>query len=68
MPAVIRSLGITQATLNLTGRNLKTWTGYSGFDPEVGKNTFGGSAAVGRIDEYFYPNYRSIGFDIELVF
>ncbi len=68
MPAFLQRIGISQATINLTGRNLKTWTGYRGFDPEVGKNTFGGSAAVGRIDEYFYPNFRSLGFDIELVF
>jgi hypothetical protein len=68
MPAFLRKAGLSQATINLTGRNLKTWTGYRGFDPEVGKDTFGGSAAVGRIDEYFYPNFRSLGFDIELVF
>ncbi|MBI3983338.1 MAG: SusC/RagA family TonB-linked outer membrane protein [Gemmatimonadetes bacterium] len=68
MPAFLRSVGLSQVTINLTGRNLKTWTGYRGFDPEVGKNTFGGSAAVGRIDEYFYPNFRSLGFDIELIF
>jgi hypothetical protein len=62
-------LGVTRATINLTGRNLKTFTGYIGHDPEVGKSTgFGGSAAIGRIDEYFYPNYRSFGLDIELVF
>jgi TonB-linked SusC/RagA family outer membrane protein len=61
-------LGVSRATVNLTGRNLKTLTGYIGHDPEVGKSSFGGSAAVGRIDEYFYPNYRSFGLDIELVF
>lgn len=68
-------LGVTRATINLTGRNLKTLTGYIGHDPEVGKtgtlgdgSSFGGSAAVGRIDEYFYPNYRSFGLDITLVF
>ena len=68
MPAMMQRAGISQATINLTGRNLKTWTDYRGFDPEVGKNTFGGSAAVGRIDEYFYPNFRSFGIDVELVF
>lgn len=68
LPPLIQRLGVSQATINLIGRNLKTWTGYSGFDPEVGSNTFGGSAAVGRIDEYFYPNFRSVGIDLELVF
>ena len=61
-------LQFTRATINLTGRNLHTFTSYVGADPEVGKSTFGGSAAVGRIDEYFYPNYRSFGLDVELVF
>jgi hypothetical protein len=76
-------LNMSRATINLTGRNLHTFTGYVGPDPEVGKSgatpvsgtgriadgaSFGGSAAVGRIDEYFYPNYRSFGLDIELVF
>ncbi|MDH5589657.1 MAG: SusC/RagA family TonB-linked outer membrane protein, partial [Gemmatimonadota bacterium] len=68
LPSMMQGWGISRATLNLTGRNLHTWTEYRGFDPEVGKNTFGGSAAVGRIDEYFYPNFRSVGFDIEIVF
>ena len=61
-------LRMTRATINLTGRNLKTFTSYVGPDPEVGLATLGGSAAVGRVDEYFYPNYRSIGLDVELVF
>jgi TonB-linked SusC/RagA family outer membrane protein len=65
LPAALR---LSRATINLVGRNLKTFTGYIGHDPEVGKRSFGGSAAVGRIDEYFYPNYRSLGIDIELVF
>ena len=68
LPAMMLRAGISRATINLTGRNLKTWTDYRGFDPEVGKNTFGGSAAVGRIDEYFYPNFRSFGIDVEVVF
>jgi len=62
------SLSPTSATLNLVGRNLRTWTSYEGFDPEVGRSDFLGSAVVGRIDEYSYPNYRSFGIDVELVF
>jgi hypothetical protein len=68
LPSMVQRFGVSQATINLTGRNLKTWTDYTGFDPEVGSNTFGGSAAVGRIDEYFYPNFRSFGIDLELIF
>jgi len=68
LPSAMRGLGFTQATINLIGRNLKTWTDYRGFDPEVGVDSFGGSAVVGRVDEWFVPNFRSIGIDVELIF
>jgi TonB-linked SusC/RagA family outer membrane protein len=59
--------GLTQATINLVGRNLLTFTDFSGYDPEVGGN-WGGSDAVGRIDSYQYPNYRTFSASLELVF
>ncbi|MDH3224042.1 MAG: TonB-dependent receptor, partial [Gemmatimonadota bacterium] len=68
LPDMMRGLGFTQATINFIGRNLKTWTDYRGFDPEVGVDTFGGSAVVGRVDEWFVPNFRSFGIDLELIF
>jgi TonB-linked SusC/RagA family outer membrane protein len=68
IPALVTRVGLTRATLNLTGRNVKTWTDYKGFDPEVGSSSLLGSANVARIDEYFYPNFRSFGLDVELVF
>jgi hypothetical protein len=57
-----------QMVLNFSGKNLKTWTPYKGYDPEVGNANFLGSAVVGRIDEYSYPNFRSFGMDVELTF
>ena len=36
-----RRFGMSGLRLTLSGRNLKTWTDYSGFDPEV--NSFGAS-------------------------
>jgi hypothetical protein len=42
-------------TLGLTGRNLFTFTNYSGFDPEVALNT---NPTNFRLDEYSYPNFR----------
>jgi TonB-linked SusC/RagA family outer membrane protein len=68
LPSLLQSAGIERATINVVGRNLLTWTDYLGHDPEVGKGTFGGSAAIGRIDEYFYPNFRQFGLDFEIVF
>jgi TonB-dependent SusC/RagA subfamily outer membrane receptor len=34
-PSWLRLRGVTGATLTLAGRNLKTWTKYSGWDPET---------------------------------
>ncbi len=55
--------------LNLTGRNLLTFTDYRGYDPEVGE-TGGdtGSAAIARVDGYQYPNFRTVTAAIELIF
>jgi TonB-linked SusC/RagA family outer membrane protein len=48
----------------LIGRNLKTWTSYSGFDPEV---TSGGDFNF-RIDGFRYPNFRTITGQVEIRF
>ncbi|MBA4156474.1 MAG: SusC/RagA family TonB-linked outer membrane protein [Gemmatimonadetes bacterium] len=61
--------GLDGLSLSLVGRNLLTWTRYSGFDPEVG---FGGgdvgSAAIARFDGFTYPNFRSFTAAVELNF
>jgi TonB-linked SusC/RagA family outer membrane protein len=48
-------------TVSIIGRNLYTWTPYSGYDPEVGI-TGGqtGSAALASDDEYGFPNLRTV--------
>jgi TonB-linked SusC/RagA family outer membrane protein len=40
------------ASVSLIGRNLKTWTRYKGYDPEVG-------TVINRLDSYDYPQYRN---------
>lgn len=56
-------------TLNVTGRNLVTWTDYRGYDPEIGKaGGDTGSAALARVDGYTYPNFRTWTFGVELNF
>ncbi len=52
-----------------TGRNLKTWTKYKGFDPEVGYGAVSGqggasanspgSAVLNAVDAYQFPNLRT---------
>lgn len=48
----------------LIGRNLKTWTNYTGFDPESSSN---GDFNF-RIDGFRYPSYRQITGQIEIGF
>lgn len=50
--------------VSLVGRNLFTWTNYSGFDPEANA---GGDFNF-RIDGFRYPNFRTVTAMIELNF
>lgn len=56
---------IKNLTLSVIGRNLLTFTDYSGFDPEVGAT---GQAALIRFDGFNYPNFRTITGSIEIQF
>ena len=51
-PWVGRALGMTSLDLRIAGRNLKTWTDYSGLDPEVG----GVGGNINRVNGYDYFN------------
>jgi TonB-linked SusC/RagA family outer membrane protein len=48
-------------SIGVLGRNLLTFTGYSGFDPEVG-------SALVRIDSFAYPNTRTLTGTLEITF
>ncbi len=63
--AVLRKLGINRIQPYFTAQNLLTFTGYTGFDPEV--NQYSGSAVVQGIDWGTYPHSKSyiIGLNIE---
>lgn len=54
----------TSARIALVGRNLYTWTHYSGFDPDV----TAGSDFNYRIDGFRYPNFRTITGQFEIQF
>jgi len=54
----------TSARIALIGRNLFTWTHYSGFDPDV----TAGSDFNYRIDGFRYPNFRTISGQFEIQF
>jgi hypothetical protein len=54
-------LGLESAAISITGRNLLTFTDYTGYDPEVG-------GIIGGDDSYQYPNFRTITAVLELIF
>ena len=65
------AIGIDGLSLNLIGRNLLTFTDYMGYDPEVGTGaggSGGGSEAIGRVDNFGYPNFRSFTAALEIIF
>lgn len=53
------------ATVSLVGRNLKTWTRYSGYDPDAADS---GQNFINRLDSYAYPQYRTFSAVLTLKF
>jgi hypothetical protein len=53
----LRGVGAETATIGLVGRNLFTWTNFTGYDPEVSAS-----------DNFEYPNYRTVTALIEFSF
>jgi hypothetical protein len=63
--------GVGDWTIGVIGRNLKTFTNYTGYDPEVGVTNAGstsGSGAVNGIDAYNFPNLRTFSLSLSTRF
>jgi TonB-dependent starch-binding outer membrane protein SusC len=60
----LRAVGASSAQFEIVGRNLITWTDYSGYDPEI--NMFGLSTVERGTDFAVYPNPRTIGFSVRV--
>lgn len=58
--------GAESVSLTLSGRNLLTFTGYAGLDPEV--SNFGAIGVGRNIDVAPYPPSRSFWFSVDVVF
>lgn len=58
--------GVSGARLTLSARNLKTWTNYTGLDPEV--SNFGNRAVGRAIDVTPFPPSRSIWLGLDVTF
>lgn len=53
----VQPLGMESVSVRLAGRNLYTWTDYSGLDPEI--NLFGGNTVAQGVDFAIAPLPRS---------
>ena len=60
-----RNTGLSQMRLEVTGRDLFTWSNYSGLDPEVGSVT---TNNLTRIDNIQQPRYRRFSTVLNLTF
>ena len=56
---------LNRISISVVGRNIKTWTGYTGYDPEVSS---GGDQGVFRVDDFDYPNFKTWTGSIEIEF
>lgn len=67
--AQVARLGIgnvlRDARISVVGRNLLTFTGYTGADPEIGMGT---NVTFNRVDEFAYPNFRTYSVSLQLRF
>ena len=63
-PWIQRLMGFSSIELRVAGRNLKTWTDYTGYDPEV--NLGGAIQATRGIDYFVMPQTRSFLFTVTL--
>jgi TonB-linked SusC/RagA family outer membrane protein len=62
-PWVQRALGLSSIDLRVAGRNLNTWSNYSGYDPEA---NLGGPISSRSIDYFNHPQTRSYVFSVTL--
>ena len=57
----IAPANLDRIMVSLIGRNLFTWTSYSGYDPDIGSPMY-------RLDSFDYPVYRTLTASVEIVF
>ncbi len=70
LPAQLTSrLGIAQLRVYATGNNLKIWTNYSGYDPEVSTSRSSSfSGLTPGVDYSSFPRSRSYTFGVNVTF
>ena len=63
--SALNRFGARGITLGLVGRNLLTWTDYTGYDPEVSDSDFPSTI---KLDSFGYPRYRTFTGSIQIEF
>ncbi len=64
LPAhLLRNARMDEARIFVSGRNLHTWTDYTGFNPDVNSNGSSANISLGQ-DFYAYPLARTLSFGI----
>lgn len=58
-----RALNMTESRLFVSGRNLATWTDYTGYNPDVNSNGSSANISLGT-DFYAYPLARTVTFGL----
>jgi TonB-linked SusC/RagA family outer membrane protein len=66
-PWVQRAIGFSSIDVRVSGRNLHTWTKYTGYDPETNLGgPISSAAGAGGVDYFNNPQTRSFAFAITL--
>ncbi len=69
LPAsLLKPLRMSALSVFVTGRNLKTWTNYSGYDPEVNNSTGSASYLLPGLDNFAYPIAKSFSGGLNITF
>lgn len=63
LPRALVGRGLSDARIFVTGNNLKLWTKYLGYDPDVNSNGSSSNTALG-VDFYSYPRARTVSFGL----
>lgn len=64
---IAENINLNSLRLFVTGNNLLTFTGFTGFDPEIGDSPYGtGTGPQGGVLDYSYPASRTLMFGVEV--
>ena len=66
--SLVSKIGISQLKVYVAGNNLKLWTNYTGYDPEVSTGISGYNPLTPGVDYSAFPRSRSYTFGLNITF